>query len=240
MGILIVVSIFAGSIFSRRPPGLLVASDSDDMPEQRVVFCTPEFLGQFQYLPVAVVAGEDASDLPIIRSGGYKDSGSRSSCSLERTWQSERIFNVIIRDMASGQQRLLLDNPGQVATFLVPDPDCAEGKGPVPCETIIWSIRRDSNNDGRIDAKDLVHAHVSDLSSRHLQPITPADATVLSVYWSPQSEELLFRIRHDVNSDGKYSDEDGVEIVATSSSNPDMARPIIRDDLMNQLWESVR
>ncbi len=141
-GVFILIPLVVGSISSRTEPGLIVGKKGEDVPEQRVVFCTPEFLERFQYLPVAVMSAEDDSRVPVLGSADYvRVSRYSRSCDLDSYSSSKRIFNVIIRDTDSGQQRLLLAFPGQVVSFRIPAPDCSEDKGPMPCGTIIWSIR---------------------------------------------------------------------------------------------------
>src|SRR5262249_40217616 len=118
----------------RREPGVVVKPTKADkpVPAQNLVFCPTltDPTAAFQYVPVAVVVASDAERDPVI--GMYaKDKGysSGEGCGAVQYGGASRTFNVVIRDMASGEQRLLLDRPGQIMRIELPDQKCSAGEG---------------------------------------------------------------------------------------------------------------
>jgi hypothetical protein len=148
-----------------------------------VALCLPAFAvgTDYQYFPVTRVgAALDDTHGPCHLGGGT----------------SGGIFDVVIRNSASNEQRLLLNHPGQVLDMTLPDSGCAAGAGSVPCGTIFWLVRdEDSNQDGVIDARDNTILYVSDLSARELFRISPKDASVIEWTWNSRSSEVLLQVQ---------------------------------------------
>ena len=161
------------------------ASSHSDLPspERRsVALCLPAFAvgTDYQYFPVTMVHAVSQD--------------SHAACRfIEGT--SDGIIDVVIRNSATNEQRLLLNHPGQVLDMTLPDPGCASGAGSVPCGTIFWLVRdEDSNQDGVVDPRDNTILYVSDLSARELFRLSPQDASVLEWTWNARSNEVLLQM----------------------------------------------
>lgn len=153
--------------------------------KRSVALCLPVFAvgTDYQYFPVTTVAGSGAPPVDP-----------HTSCRLAEG-SSDGIVDVMIRNSATNEQRLLLNRPGQVLDMALPDPACASGAGAVPCGTIFWLIRdEDSNQDGVVDSRDSTILYVSDLSARELFRISPQDASVLEWTWNSRSNEVLLQV----------------------------------------------
>jgi hypothetical protein len=154
-------------------------------------------------LPSAA-AGSDWQYFPVAASGGVPQNAGPSSawtanlqeaCHLP-DGSSQGIFDVVIRNSSTNEQRLLLGHPGQILDMTLPDPSCGQGAGAVPCNTIFWLIRdRDSNQDGVIDARDETILYVSDLAARSLSRVSPQDSSVLDWIWNARSGEVLLQVQ---------------------------------------------
>ena len=106
------------------------------------------------------------------------------------------VFDVVIRNSSTNEQRLLLGRPGQILDMTLPDPGCGSGAGPVPCNTIFWLLRdRDSNQDGMVDARYETILYASDLAARSLSRLSPPDSSVLDWIWNARSGEVLLQVQ---------------------------------------------
>jgi hypothetical protein len=161
--------------------------------ERSLALCLPSFAPgtDWQYFPVAAVGGVPAAaaaSTPWI-------TNLREACHLaEGSFQG--IFDVVIRNSSTNEQRLLLGHPGQILDMTLPDPGCGSGVGPVPCNTIFWLVRNgDSNQEGVVDARDETILYASDLAARSLSRLSPPDSTVLDWIWNARSGEVLFQVQ---------------------------------------------
>jgi hypothetical protein len=162
--------------------------------QRSLALCLPSFVvgTDYQYFPVAAVRA--ASDGPGGTSPPWTTNLSEACHLPEGT--SDGIFEVVIRNSATNEQRLLLGHPGQILDMTLPDPGCATGAGSVPCNTIFWLVRdEDSNQDGVIDARDGTILYVSDLAARSLSRVSPKDSSVLDWTWNARSGEVLLQVQ---------------------------------------------
>lgn len=155
--------------------------------------CLPSFApgSDWQYFPVAAVGAVPAAaatNTPWI-------TNLTEACHVpEGSFQG--IFDVLIRNGSTNEQRLLLGHPGQILDMTLPDPGCGSSVGPVPCNTIFWLVRdRDSNKDGAVDARDDTILYASDLAARSLSRLSPPDSSVLDWVWNARSGEVLLQVR---------------------------------------------
>jgi hypothetical protein len=159
-----------------------------------MALCLPAFAAgtDYQYFPVTAVrsAAEIASG-----AGASLTTNLSEACHLPEGVLGG-IFDVVIRNSATNDQRLVLNHPGQVLDMALPDPSCASGAGSVPCGTVFWLLRdEDSDSDGVIDARDSSILYVSDLSAKQLFRLSPKDASVLDWVWNSRSGEVLMQIK---------------------------------------------
>ena len=161
--------------------------------EHSLALCLPSFApgNDWQYFPVAAVGGVPvaaAASTPWITS-------LIEACHLpEGSFQG--IFDVVIRNSSTNEQRLLLGHPGQILDMTLPDAGCGSGVGPLPCNTIFWLIRdRDSNQDGVVDARDETILYASDLAARSLSRLSPPGSSVLDWTWNARSGEVLLQVQ---------------------------------------------
>ncbi len=249
MGILILIAfaIFQ-SLSHREPQGLAVRHDDKPKPKQNLVLCAPARVSgsEYEYIAVGAVVQRDADETPsmalrtYVASVDYGES-KFADCGLSPLRHSGRIFNVVIRNVRTGEERMLLSQPGQIETLNVPGEKCDRGEGSLPCGWLLWTIRpADSNNDGLINGRDAVVAYVSELSAVDLKQVTPSDATVLSRVWSPEDHSLIFQIRRDTNGDKEFTDEDGSDLLRVDLEKPVMGVALLTDTTKKKLEEALR
>jgi len=160
--------------------------------ERSLALCLPSFApgSDWQYFPVAAVGGVPAAaaaSTPWI-------TNLSEACHLEGSFQG--VFDVVIRNSSTNEQRLLLGHPGQILDMTLPDPGCGSGVGAVPCNTIFWLVRnRDSNQDGGVHTGDEATLYASDLAARSLSRLSPPDSSVLDWTWNARSGEVLLQVQ---------------------------------------------
>jgi hypothetical protein len=165
-----------------------------------VALCLPSFAPgtDYQYFPAAAVrsAGEIASGAETPWTSNLNE-----ACHLPEG-ASGGIFDVVIRNSATNEQRLVLNHPGQVLDMTLPDAACSSGAGSVPCGMVFWLLRdEDSNADGVVDARDNTILYVSDLSAKQLFRLSPKDTSVLDWVWNSRSGEVLMQIRRGADTE---------------------------------------
>lgn len=229
-------------------PEPLAGEPAMQRPPQSLVFCSPTVVdgSAFQYFPVAAVSAVDARRAPVVSMAAEMKFRSLPpmpsfDCNLAYAGDGSRIFNVVVRNPDSGEQYLLLNGFGQIDALQSPARECEEGIGATPCGVLIWNIRRqDTSGDGAVNGDDALVAYRSDLSARELLPLTPPDATVLSMLWHAPAREFLFRIRRDTTGDSLFTDEDGSEMLAVSLDAPGEAQGVIDPALVSALERVVK
>jgi hypothetical protein len=172
------------------PPGRSLAPAG---AERSLALCLPSFAPgtDWQYFPVAALGGVPAA---AAASTPWTTNLSEACHLAEGSFQG--IFDVVIRNSSTNEQRLLLGHPGQILDMTLPDPGCGLGVGPVPCNTIFWLVRdRDSNQDGVVDARDETILYASDLAARSLSRLSPPDSSVLDWIWNARSGEVLLQVQ---------------------------------------------
>jgi hypothetical protein len=244
-GLVLTVFLALSAVRSRPHPGVIVDGRNVQRPLQNLVFCPPvtDETGTHQYIPVGVVVASDADQDAVLRMGrssSYKESYV-GACNIHEHGGASRIFNVVVRNLRTGEQRLLLSRPGQIDSLRIPDARCALGEGESPCGVLLWKIRsEDTNKDGRINYDDALVAYISDLSAHALRPMTPAEATTITAKWTPKAGKWHFQIRRDANSDGRYTEEDGSELLEAGVETPARAAAFIEESLMQRLREAAK
>jgi hypothetical protein len=161
--------------------------------ERSLALCLPSFApgNDWQYFPVAAVGAVPAVAAP---STPWITSLIEACHLPEASFQG--VFDVVIRNGSTNEQRLLLGHPGQILDMTLPDPGCGSSVGPVPCNTIFWLIRdRDSNQDGVVDARDETILYASDLAARSLSRLSPPGSSVLDWTWNARSGEVLLQVQ---------------------------------------------
>jgi hypothetical protein len=206
------------------------AIPTNDMSGRSVAVCLPSFAAgtDFQYFPVASVrTQQEMTNGPI----AAWTSNLGEACHLGEG-VSGGIFDVVIRNSATNEQRLALNHPGQVLDMTLPDPACSSGAGSVPCATVFWLLRdEDSNQDGVVDARDNAVLYVSDLSAKQLFRLSPKDASVLDWVWNSRSGEVLMQIRRSAG---------GTEVVNARLQPPAPGISVVQAQTLEQLQRAAQ
>jgi hypothetical protein len=161
--------------------------------ERSLALCLPSFApgSDWQYFPVAAVGGAPAA---AGLSTPWTTDVSQACHLPEGSFQG--VFDVVIRNGSTNEQRLLLGHPGQILDMTLPDPSCGSSVGQVPCNTIFWLLReRDSNQDGVVDAREETILYASDLAARSLSRLSPPDSSVVDWVWNARSGEVLLQVQ---------------------------------------------
>jgi hypothetical protein len=194
-----------------------------------LALCLPSFAAgtDYQYFPVAAV--RSTAQRPAA-AGQPWTANLMEACHLAEG-TSDGIFDVVIRNSSTSEQRLLLGHPGQVLDMTLPDPGCAGGAGAVPCGTIFWLVRdEDSNRDGVVDARDNTILYVSDLSARQLLRVSPEDASVLDWTWNARSGEILLQVQLAAG---------GTEVVNARLQPPAPGSAVVQPRVRDQLQRAL-
>lgn len=162
------------------PPGRSLAPAG---AERSLALCLPSFAPgtDWQYFPVAAVGAVPAA---AAASTPWTTNLSEACHLAEGSFQG--IFDVVIRNSSTNEQRLLLGHPGQILDMTLPDPGCGSAVGPVPCNTIFWLVRDR-------DSETILYA--SDLAARFLSRLSPPDSSVLDWIWNARSGEVLLQVQ---------------------------------------------
>jgi hypothetical protein len=152
--------------------------------EHSLALCLPSFAPgtDWQYFPVAAVGAVPAAAVP---STPWTANLSEACHLAEGSFQG--IFDVVIRNSATNEQRLLLGHPGQILDMTLPEAGCGSNAGPVPCNTIFWLVRNRGSEETVL--------YASDLSARSLSRLSPPDSSVLDWVWNARSGEVLLQVR---------------------------------------------
>jgi len=253
---LVILSAIAWNLIPRghgyTPPGVTVraASGAPANPKerQRLALCLPAFLADadWQYVPLMSTIAEGQENTHI---GPYLAQASFSTAAYDRGGPNgldgcdglrdprhSVIFNVLVRNSRTGEQRLLLKEPAVVVSLSLPDPKCAGSEGTGPCNTLIWTlIGRDTNRDGVINALDVRRLYASDPAGQNLRPLSPEGTEARRWQWDSHSRELFISVRKDANGDGQYTDEDGTELLVAHGEPLVPATPVIDASVLKSL-----
>jgi hypothetical protein len=231
-----------------RSPTIVIGKPNQPKVNQNLVFCEPIVVPgtNRQLLPVAAVDVDDPHSEKIVvqyearlsRGSGYYDP---SRCTLGSYSTGTRIFNVVMRNSATGRQWLLLERPAQIAAVNVPAKDCQSSQAVFPCGLIQWQIRdRDTNKDGVIDTKDALVVYHSNLQAEELKPVTPPNTSLLSFVWDRDRNALLYQVRLDANGNGEFEKGEPTEILEFVVGKSTAAQAIVDEKIRKELLSHIQ
>jgi hypothetical protein len=142
--------------------------------------------------------------------------------------------NIIFYNKKTEETHLLLQKPAIISRFYFPfyDKDYTAKK--------YWFIllgihEDDSNTDGYINAEDAEKVYVADLSGANMIQINPDNTQLVDWYIDSSTNNILLKVRFDSNNDQKFNYYDDVEILRTHIDNLSLGRPIINDEIKNNI-----
>jgi hypothetical protein len=204
---------------------------------QNLVLCLPTIVaGANTYLIGATVA--DASEpvsKRILGSGGSYNQRYSPTCTLAgRYGTSGQLQNVLVKDLETGEERLLLPQRALIQRFEAPAEKCETGAGIAPCDRLYWELRpADSNADGSIDAEDAAVAYLSDLRASSLVRVSPEDSNLVSIARDPSRSVLLMQVQLDSNGDSAYTAADSVELFKFAYDSEGRPEPLLSEAARN-------
>lgn len=172
----------AGVTGAPSPPSRSVAAPG---AERSMALCLPSSApgSDWQYFPVVAVGAVPAA---AAASTPWTTDVSQACHLAEGSFQG--VFDMVIRNTSTNEQRLLLVHPGQILDMTLPDAGCGSAVGPVPCNTIFWLLRERDSHDETV-------LYASDLAARSLSRLSPQDSSVLDWVWIARSGEVLLQVQ---------------------------------------------
>lgn len=230
---------------------IVIAEPGKPKPLQDLVFCEPVVIpgANRELFPVAAVnvKNPDSNKItmsnPLVGQEMYSISSSRSSllnCNLS-SYGMSHVLDVIVRDTKSGDQKSLLGRPAQIDSLVMPDKNCKERQGPLPCGLLQWTIRdRDTNHDGVIDSDDASVIFISDMQITKLTAVTPPDANATHFVWDSDHNALLYRVQIDTDKNGRFEGGDATDILEYSIGSGAPAQPVISETIRKALLSRLQ
>jgi hypothetical protein len=216
--------------------GLHVGASSQKQRNARPVFGRPIPLpvGNMLMIPFALETEErkfGGFEFGSFSVSGSSAWGSGSSVnyygSSSLTWN-----NVAFYLPATGETRLLLDQPAVICRFHAPS-----DKGPVHGDYLLFAIAtHDTNHDGLINDDDAIQLLRTDLKGEHLIPITPPDMQLLDI---DSAQWLYLRVRHDSDGDGKFTDRDRIDLLRVDPREWSPAEHVISPRLRQRAFDAA-
>ncbi len=124
------------------------------------------------------------------------------------------MVNISLFDVRSNEQRSLFDRPVLVKTLYYPTfaQDTLNGQ-PVQREhLIITTYDEDTNQDGRIDLKDLRRAYLFDMAGNRVQALIPENCSVMRSEYDPANDRMNIFARFDANNNGQQDALEPIQI----------------------------
>jgi hypothetical protein len=236
LGILGLVLVLVGSgLFSNRFPDPQVDVREPEAgasaPDRNLVLCLPAIISASNtYLIGATIAdASEPASKTILGSGRRYEQRYSPGCTLSgRYGASAQLQNVLVMNLETGQERLLLPHRALIQRFEAPNEKCETGVGIAPCDHLYWEVRpADSSGDGTIDADDAAVAYLSDLRASSLIRISPEHTNLVSIARDSSRSALLMQVQFDSNDDSVYTAVDSVELFKYSIGSAGAAKALV-------------
>jgi len=204
-------------------------ADRKASADEALVYCLPTPIEGTSAVLVGVGVARTSSEQKGSKWSSY-GRPSWAACQLGERYGSGTLHNVVVWDLDTGKQRLLLETRGRIERFAQPDPKCAEGEGLVPCGSLYWELTtEDSNGDGTIGTEDATVAYLSDLDGTRLRPLTPKNTSVQGFSSDLRKGLLFFQVRADsAEGDGP------IELIKVPLAPDETSSPAVDDQLSTQ------
>lgn len=151
-----------------------------------------------------------------------------------------RWHNAIIRDMATGQERIVLQDRGVIgawAYYCIIDGTTGTRS---PRVLAFVAIPRDTNGDGDMNDLDARVLMVAEPNGTNIRAITPADAQVWNMQYDAELDALMIQLGRDTNRDGRIDFDDvGMPFIWRRGVDA-VAVPVISDDSRGRVEQVIR
>ena len=104
-------------------------------------------------------------------------------------------------------------------------------------QLILLKIKRDSHKDEKFifEKHDEILGYFYDLKTQKLQAISPENSQLLEWKLDKANDLIFLKIRKESNGDGKFSEQDEVNLLKLQISNPIPHKEMINEELKEQL-----
>ncbi len=210
------------------------SSERDKDTRRSLIICDPVVIpkSDFHLIPIAVAELEEKKSIM-----GYS-SRKPTNCVFSQYGRSGKIQNVLIRNVATGEQSLFLKGPALISQLKYAKHGSKEKPNFVPQGKLYWEMRTsDTNEDGMINGKDALVCYFSDLNGTNLRPLLPEKSTILSKVHDSSKALLLIRVRMDSNGDHEFTSVDDMEILQVNLHDPQVGEPVLSPEIRASLQE---
>lgn len=147
---------------------------------------------------------------------------------------SVRWHNVILRDLASGDEWSILDRRGVINWWAWHGVQ-SKRDGPIQTHCMVFTATiADSNRDGVLNDLDARVAILTDSSGRKPRIVTPANAQVWNAVFDSDNNRFYLLVVAHTNKDGKY-DYNDAPVPYSIESGGVTATPIVSDALLGRV-----
>lgn len=151
-----------------------------------------------------------------------------------------RWHNAIMRDMATGQERLVLSDRGVIgawAYYCIIDSATGER---TPRMLAFVVVTRDTNRDGDMNDLDSRVLMVAEPNGSNLRAITPEDSQVLNMQYDAELDALMIQLGRDTNRDGRIDFEDVSMPYVWRRGVDQAATPLVSDQTRGRVEQVIR
>lgn len=161
-------------------------------------------------LPVLYRAGDMNKDAELGMRSGKFHSSYQGNQSFDISYSD--FNNLILRDPASGAQKLLLTKPGFISDFLALSPIKKSKHSKALGYFFFAMAEKDTNKDGVLNSEDEMGAYVSKRDGSSYWKLSP-DGYSFS-FWDARAdkEAVYLALQEDSNKNGKFEREDAVRM----------------------------
>lgn len=243
LGVLSILIISSVSLFNsaQKQRGVRVIqpgrTEAIDRVTEKAVYADPIITDHSEYVMIPVEIREiSKSDgaFGSIKAGYYGSSYSKIT-HIYHGFYFGRFNNVVFYNKNSGNSHLLLNKKALISSFYFPY-EKEDGKDKPITKFLLFGISdKDTNGDGLINEKDAIVGHMSDLSGRNLQQVTPENTQLIDLRVDKNIDAIFLRIKKDSNNDKRFSDEDDISVFRINLSNPSAGMEIISDQISKKV-----
>lgn len=151
-----------------------------------------------------------------------------------------RWHNAIIRDMATGQERLVLNDRGIIGGWAYYSVFDATTKVRTPRVLAFVVVPKDTNRDGEMNDLDGRVLMVCEPNGTNLRAITPEDAQVLNMQYDAELDALMIQVGRDTNRDWKIDTDDVSMPYIWRRGVDQVAVPLVSDETRGRVEQVIR
>lgn len=150
-------------------------------------------------------------------------------------------YNLVFINKKTGDAKLLLDQKAYIEHIYLPRPPYEPADKTQKPGFLILSIATvDTNQDGKINAKDATPGYIVNLDGSKLTQVTPDNTQMSQWRYDPESKTLFVEALENLNGDKVFNQDDVTTTLSINTLDPKMGHEVVPDSIKEKVTSILK